>query len=123
MVGPRVVFPRDEPALDLIKPLLRPELGGVDPVPNLAEPGVHPPDHVLRVVAKLARNRVQADRLAAVKRLEAGRTVGLAEDPRPDSPASPERLTSGRSTLFPYGRVQHWSQEAGPNRYAIEQVA
>ncbi|HKP49866.1 MAG TPA: hypothetical protein VJU17_07605 [Gemmatimonadales bacterium] len=118
-----MAFPRDEPALDLIKPLLRSELGGVDPMPNLAKAGVHPPDHVLRVVAKLAGNRIQADRLAAVKRLEAGRTVGLAEDPRPDAPASPDRPTSGRSALFPCARVQHRSQEAGPNRYAIEQVA
>jgi hypothetical protein len=123
MVGPRAALPRNEPAIDLVEPLLRSELGSLDPVPDSPEPGVHPPDHVLRLMAKLPRNRIQADGLPTVKRLEAGRTVGLAEDPRPNAPASPNRPTCARSPLFPRGRVQHWRQEAGSNREAIQQIA
>ncbi len=89
MVAPRDPFSRYQLSADLVEPLLRPKLWSLDPVPDLPEPGVYPPNHVLRFVTKLPSNRIQADGLSAVKRLEAGRAVGLAEDPRPNAPPCP----------------------------------
>ncbi len=63
-------------------------------MPNLAQVRVYPPDHVLRSVAELARDRGEAHRRAAVERLLACRTVRVPKGLRsqlPDVDASARR--------------------------------
>lgn len=73
MVALPVALSGDQAAADLVEPLLLAKLGGLDSVPDFGKPGVDPPDHIFRLVAKLSGNRIQAHGLPAVKGLEAGR--------------------------------------------------
>jgi hypothetical protein len=59
--------------------LLDPVLNGLRAVPDLAEVSVDPLHHLVRPVAELAGHGVGRDRRAAVKRLQTGRAVRVAE--------------------------------------------
>jgi hypothetical protein len=64
-----------------LEPLFPAGIRGIRPVPDGSEPGVHPLDHLLRLVPELLGNRVETHRPPLAERLEPGRTVGLPEHP------------------------------------------
>jgi hypothetical protein len=53
-------------------------------VPNVAQVGVDPLDHLVGPMPQLARDRVDRDRRAAIERLQPGRAVGVTEGLRPE---------------------------------------
>jgi hypothetical protein len=108
-------------APDLLEPLLRPEHRGLRPVADLPQPGIYPPNHVLRVMPELLGDRVKADGLPVIERLEPGRAVGLAEHPRPDPTACPQELARCCPALPAGLGVEHGNKEAGPDGYTVQE--
>jgi hypothetical protein len=89
-------------------------------VPRRAQMRVDPLHHLIRLVAELARDRVDRHGGAGVQRLQPRGTVGVPEPPRPDRPASillvplADRAASARRLASARGRPQRPGTEAGP---------
>ena len=97
---------------EVLEVLLDPVLDHFRPVPYVAQVGVHPADHLLRAVAELAGDRVEAYRRASIKCLSVGTASGAGACSRSISACAARR----RRRLLSYR--EHLLGRGGPSATA-----